>query len=877
MIEQTPTNPEDSVLLTRDYLHRTVYSDYSQGLQNAERQLAAVEPDESKGQMLVDVDEIKAVLRPHEVYILLSNVFGNNLLYECVTPERVRLFYRTFDAKQFDQDARILVDALTAVRPTSLALDSQYPTNAALRLYDTLVRPMETCIAEGDSILWAPDTLMVPVPLAALLKASPDGTRPLSEADWLVKHYNVSYIKSPASLVALRRMERTTAFAASGFLGIGDPVLSAATQKGAQAPTKLESASRRGIFSLPALPDTRKELEASAKFFPDAVLLLGVAATEANFRRQPLSEFRYLSVATHGVLREEIPGVGEPTLVLTPTSSRDSEDDGLLTAPEIADLRLRAQFVALSACSTANYDFERYSGEVTAFSTALAVAGVPTTLATLWPVESDASSRIVARVFQIVSRLKDSGPAEALATAQREYISAPPDAAHGNPRYWAPFIILGDGGIRSNENEAKVDKISLTGAHQLTVGGGEFNTVSILKDGTTLAAGYGDHGTTRYASIITAVAKDGKTLWRSRDYVGVGGRAVVALASGVVSANVIGVEKPGTMKSVAFSITNYAGKQISALNVPEPAEQVSPLAAAAISPDESIVAVWESNQGAASNAPVQQGVRLFRMSGTGHLHDNHLLDLSSQDISTYFVRGNLAVTSRAIVLTVSSRPILSNRNTSVAESAEVIPCVDIPKTWIYWLDPKTLKAIAERVLEDTEIRTLMSSKDGRLLAGLTIKTKCGSNSRAALAQIGDASFVASLFQEDLVGDTTASALTELANGDIVLAGMTKRRMDVDPLEDRGSAAMEKASNVTDSLTRLSFSSRARQDLFIYWLDRSGRSRERKEVSFGGDVYVDAAAAVGDRVVLSGSVGSEAYLIDLAIPIYPLGGTEADRH
>ena len=92
--------------------------------------------------------------------------------------------------------------------------------------------------------------------------------------------------------------------------------------------------------------------------------------------------------------------------------------------------------------------------------------------------------------------------------------------------------------------------------------------------------------------------------------------------------------------------------------------------------------------------------------------------------------------------------------------------------------------------------------------------------------------------------------------------------------------LEGEASTLDSIpfaTRLSFSSRARQDLFIYWLDRSGRSRERKEVSFGGDVYVDAAAAVGDRVVLSGSVGSEAYLIDLAIPIYPLGGTEADRH
>jgi hypothetical protein len=48
--------------------------------------------------------------------------------------------------------------------------------------------------------------------------------------------------------------------------------------------------------------------------------------------------------------------------------------------------------------------------------------------------------------------------------------------------------------------------------------------------------------------------------------------------------------------------------------------------------------------------------------------------------------------------------------------------------------------------------------------------------------------------------------------------------------------------------------------------RTGDRRGRNEFSFGGDVYIGAAAAFGERVVLAGSVESEAYLIDLAIPI-----------
>ncbi len=42
-----------------------------------------------------------------------------------------------------------------------------------------------------------------------------------------------------------------------------------------------------------------------------------------------------------------------PALVLTPPDKATEEDDGLLTASEIAQLRMDADFVILSACNTA--------------------------------------------------------------------------------------------------------------------------------------------------------------------------------------------------------------------------------------------------------------------------------------------------------------------------------------------------------------------------------------------------------------------------------------------------------------------------------------------------------------------------------------------
>jgi CHAT domain-containing protein len=44
---------------------------------------------------------------------------------------------------------------------------------------------------------------------------------------------------------------------------------------------------------------------------------------------------------------------GEPALLLTPPEHATEEDDGLLTASEVAQLRLDADWVLLSACNTA--------------------------------------------------------------------------------------------------------------------------------------------------------------------------------------------------------------------------------------------------------------------------------------------------------------------------------------------------------------------------------------------------------------------------------------------------------------------------------------------------------------------------------------------
>ncbi len=67
-------------------------------------------------------------------------------------------------------------------------------------------------------------------------------------------------------------------------------------------------------------------------------------------KRAPLADYRIVYFATHGLVAGDVKGVAEPSLSL-PSQPSDL-DDGLLTASEVAQLKLNADWVVLSACNT---------------------------------------------------------------------------------------------------------------------------------------------------------------------------------------------------------------------------------------------------------------------------------------------------------------------------------------------------------------------------------------------------------------------------------------------------------------------------------------------------------------------------------------------
>ena len=136
----------------------------------------------------------------------------------------------------------------------------------------------------------------------------------------------------------------------------------------------------------------------------------------------------------------------EPALALTLPAAAAEPDDGLLTSSEVAALKLNAELVILSACNTAAGDkpgAEALSGLARAFF----YAGAKTLLVSHWPVPSDAAVALITRTIKGLEQDPTLSPAEALRRAMLGLLDDATHERNAYPGLWAPFVIVGTGGL----------------------------------------------------------------------------------------------------------------------------------------------------------------------------------------------------------------------------------------------------------------------------------------------------------------------------------------------------------------------------------------------------------------------------------------------
>jgi CHAT domain-containing protein len=259
------------------------------------------------------------------------------------------------------------------------------------------------------------------LPLQLFVTRDPTG-KALKDVDWLIRSHAVTVLPSVASLKVLRG-KSTLAHADKPLIGFADPVFD-------QQLRNVRVAAAETAASVHANP---------------ADVILGPDATETRVKQAKLDQFRIVYFATHGLLAGDVADFAklnaEPALVLTLPEHPTEYDDGLLTASEVAQLKLNADWVVLSACNTASAEkpgAEALSG----LSRAFFYAGARSLIVSNWEINSDSAVTLMTGTFAALAADPKLSHAEALRKSMLAMIDQHPEEA--DPKYWAPFVVVGE-------------------------------------------------------------------------------------------------------------------------------------------------------------------------------------------------------------------------------------------------------------------------------------------------------------------------------------------------------------------------------------------------------------------------------------------------
>jgi hypothetical protein len=162
-----------------------------------------------------------------------------------------------------------------------------------------------------------------------------------------------------------------------------------------------------------------------------------------------------------------VTGTGaEPGLILTPPAEATLEDDGYLSASEIANLKIDADWMILSACNTAGSNGETAEA-LSGMARAFFYAGARALLVSHWEVGSDASVKLTTRAFTELKTNPKIGRAEAFRLSMRELIEKGSFAV-AHPSQWAPFVLVGEGGGQHPEGAPLVTSSTAAPAPAVT-------------------------------------------------------------------------------------------------------------------------------------------------------------------------------------------------------------------------------------------------------------------------------------------------------------------------------------------------------------------------------------------------------------------------
>jgi len=348
-----------------------------------------------------------------EVQILQYSVLDDRLLMWVVSKSGIHYEVVNVGSELLNEKVRAYLDLLNKP-PASGSVNQQ---ESAEELYRILIAPAEPFLDRSKFLCVVPDKILHYLPYGALVSSS--------TGRYLMEDYDIGSAPSSSVFVALTVMaERKAGLFEENLLSIGNPHFS-----------------RAAFDSLADLPSAAREAQAVSAFYHKPHVLLGEEATESSIRSE-IEKADVVHLAMHYILDARLETLSGFPLTPEPTAPNGRENaNGFLQSYEIYGLNIsRLRLVVLSACRTGIE--QQYAGEgAVSAARPFLVAGVPTVVATLWPVDSDASAELMLNFHS--HRIHDLLPVTQALRAAQIAMARGPDLRLRHPYYWAPFVAIG--------------------------------------------------------------------------------------------------------------------------------------------------------------------------------------------------------------------------------------------------------------------------------------------------------------------------------------------------------------------------------------------------------------------------------------------------
>jgi CHAT domain-containing protein len=289
---------------------------------------------------------------------------------------------------------------------------------AAGALYEILVRPVEGMLDKGKLICIVPDKILYLLPFETIFSRQ--------SGKYLLEDYSIIYASSANLFLYCSEKARQKSEARpEELLSVGNPQFD-----------------RKLFPDLADLPSAANEAVRIADYYAERSVFVNDKAVKTAIL-QGLKDSDVVHLALHYVPHPRSPMLSQIPLATVGAGSKGArEDSAVLAAYEIYNLNMtRTRLIVLAACQTRVETWFNGEGPV-GLSRVFLAAGIPLTVASLWPVEDSRATTELMINFHRARKSEGLSTVESLRAAKIRLLKGP-EKKYQHPFYWAPFTVTG--------------------------------------------------------------------------------------------------------------------------------------------------------------------------------------------------------------------------------------------------------------------------------------------------------------------------------------------------------------------------------------------------------------------------------------------------